>query len=67
MIVSVPLFEAYLECRTKCWLRSRAEPSTGNLYAEWTSLQKATYCEDQLKHLLPTFHESDRVNVLQQV
>ena len=35
MIVSLPLFEAYLECRTKCWLRSRAEPSTGNLYAEW--------------------------------
>jgi predicted RecB family nuclease len=62
MIVSLPLFEAYLECRTKCWLRSRAEPSTGNLYAEWTSLQKATYCEDQLKHLLPTIHESDRVN-----
>jgi predicted RecB family nuclease len=62
MIVSLPLFEAYIECRTKCWLRSRAEPSTGNLYAEWTNLQKATYCEDQLKHLLRTFHESDRVD-----
>jgi predicted RecB family nuclease len=60
MIVSSPLFEAYLECPTKCWLRSHAEPSTGNLYAEWNHLQKATYCEDRLKHLLGTFPESDQ-------
>ena len=37
MIVSAPLFEAYLECSTKCWLRARAEPSAGNAYAEWAS------------------------------
>jgi hypothetical protein len=60
MIVSAPLLEAYLECPTKCWLRSRAEPSTGNVYAEWNRLQKATYCEDRLKHLLANFPESDR-------
>ena len=62
MIISASLFEAYLECPTKCWLRSRAEPSTGNVYAEWSSLQKATYCENALKSLLANFPESDRVN-----
>ncbi len=30
MIVSSPLFEAFLECSTKCWLRSRAAVFTGN-------------------------------------
>ena len=39
MIVSSPLFEAYLECDTKCWLRARAEPSAGNTYAEWARLK----------------------------
>jgi len=36
-VVSVPissdLFEAYLKCATKCFLRSRGEIGTGNTYA----------------------------------
>jgi response regulator RpfG family c-di-GMP phosphodiesterase len=32
MIVSSQLFEAYIECATKCWLRSRAEPAAGNVW-----------------------------------
>lgn len=59
MIVSAPLFGDYLECPTKCWLRSRAEPSTGNAYAEWVRLQNETYYEDGLKWLLPMFPESN--------
>jgi predicted RecB family nuclease len=59
MIVSAPLFRDYLECLTKCWLRSRAEPSTGNAYAEWVRLQNETYYEDGLKRLLPMFPESN--------
>ena len=51
MIVSSPLFEAYLECATKCWLRARAEPSAGNTYAEWARLQNETYYEDGLQTL----------------
>ena len=61
MIVSSPLFEAYLECSTKCWLRSRAEPKTPNAYAEWASLQNETYYQDRIKCLLEMFPESDRV------
>jgi predicted RecB family nuclease len=60
MIVSSQLFEAYLECSTKCWLRSRAEPATGNVYAEWAQLQNETYLEYGLKRLFATHPESDR-------
>ena len=60
MIVSSPLFEAFLECPTKCWLRSRAEPSAGNAYAEWARAQNEAYYEDGRKRLLAMFPESDR-------
>src|SRR5262245_44148487 len=60
MIVSSQLFEAYLECDTKCWLRARAEPSTGNTYAEWARLKNKTYCEDGRKRLLAMFPENGR-------
>ena len=60
MIVTARLFEAYIECSTKCWLRSRAEPSAGNIYAEWVRKQNETYRQDGLKLLLASFPENDR-------
>ena len=60
MIVSSQLFEAYLECSTKCWLRSRAEPATGNFYAGWARRQNETHWEYGLKRLFATVPESDR-------
>jgi predicted RecB family nuclease len=60
MIVSSQLFEAYLECSTKCWLRSRAEPATGSLFAEWARPQNEAYLEYGLKRSLATVPESDR-------
>jgi predicted RecB family nuclease len=60
MIVSSQLFEAYLECSTKCWLRSRAEPATGNIYAEWARLQNETYLEYGLRRSFATVPESER-------
>lgn len=60
MIVSSQLFEAYLECSTKCWLRSRAEPATGNLYAEWARPQNETYLEYGLKRSFAIVPASDR-------
>ena len=59
--ISSQLFESYLECFTKCWLRSRAEPATGNVYAEWIRAQKETYLRDRLKRLLQSPSESDCV------
>src|SRR5215472_16821400 len=61
MIVSSQLFKSYLECPTKCWLHSHAEPATGNVYQEWTHAQNEAYFRDGLKLILPTVPESDRV------
>lgn len=59
MIVSSQIFGAYLECSTKCWLRSRAETTAGNTYAEWTRTQSEAYYEGGVKCLLAMFPESD--------
>ena len=61
MIVSSQLFEDYIECATKCWLRSRAEPAAGNVYAEWARAQNEAYRQDALKKLLAVLPEGDRV------
>src|SRR5664280_1833105 len=60
MIVSSHLFEAFLECSTKCWLYSRAEPITGNAYSEWARAQNEAYYEGGLKRLLAMLPESER-------
>jgi predicted RecB family nuclease len=60
MIISSQIFEAYLECSTKCWLRSRAEPIAGNAYAEWVRAQNEAYYERGLERLLAMLPESDR-------
>ncbi len=60
MIISSALFESYLECSTKCWLRSGAEPAIGNFYAEWVRAQNETYFQDGFRRLLATVPESDR-------
>jgi predicted RecB family nuclease len=60
MIVSSQFFEAYLECPTKCWLRSRQEPSAGNAYAEWARAQNKAYFEGAVKRFLVGLPESDR-------
>jgi hypothetical protein len=42
-MISSHLFEAYLECPTKCWLRAQNEPATGNLYSEWRRAHNESY------------------------
>jgi hypothetical protein len=59
-MISSQLFEAYLKCSTKCWLRSRAEPATGNFYADWAHPHDETYLEHGLKRSFATVPESDR-------
>jgi predicted RecB family nuclease len=43
MIITPKLFEAFLKCPTKCWLRSRGEAATTNDYADWYSSQNESY------------------------
>ena len=37
------LFEAFLKCPTKCWLRSVGEAASGNRYADWVQAQNKAY------------------------
>jgi hypothetical protein len=64
MIISSQIFEAYLKCPTKCWLRSRAEPITGNVYSEWARARNEAYCEGRLKRSFAIVPESDRATAL---
>ena len=43
MKISPVLFQAYLKCPMKCWLRAAGEVSTGNAYAEWVKTQDESY------------------------
>jgi predicted RecB family nuclease len=59
MIVSSQLFESYLQCPTKCWLRSHNDPPTGNSYADWAAARNENYFQHGIKRFLVTFPESD--------
>jgi hypothetical protein len=37
------LFEAFLKCEAKCWLRANGEPPSGNTYGEWLKTQNESY------------------------
>lgn len=43
MKITADLFQAYLNCPMKCWLRAAGEASTGNTYAEWVKSQAESY------------------------
>ncbi|MBE0545874.1 MAG: IS66 family transposase [Verrucomicrobia bacterium] len=43
MQITPELFQAYLKCPMKCWLRAAGEVSTGNAYAEWVKSQDQSY------------------------
>ncbi len=52
MNISVDLFEAFIKCSTKCWLRASGEPTSGNAYAEWVKAQNKFYRDDAAKRLI---------------
>jgi predicted RecB family nuclease len=52
MKISVAVFEAFLKCSTKCWLRAAGEPTSGNAYAEWVRSQNESYRADAAKLLI---------------
>src|SRR6516165_10174906 len=43
MKITLDLFEAYLKCPTKCWLRANDEPFAGGTYPEWVKAQNDSY------------------------
>src|SRR5258706_12561604 len=52
MTITPFLFEAFLKCPTKCWLRFTGEPTAGNTYAEWVRAEQETYRADAAKGLI---------------
>src|SRR5207248_5066406 len=60
MIITSYLFDAYLKCPTKCWLRSRAELSAGNCYADSVYAENEAYRAEELARLFASFPGNDR-------
>ena len=52
MKITSYLFEAYLKCPTKCFLRSLGEADRGNAYANWVKTRNESYRHEGLKHLM---------------
>jgi predicted RecB family nuclease len=51
MKITPDLFEAYLKCPTKCWLRATNEPSAGGSYPEWVTVQNDSYQVSERRRL----------------
>jgi predicted RecB family nuclease len=52
MHITSSLFDAYLKCPTKCFLRSQGETSAENAYADWVRDQNESYRSSGIEHLM---------------
>jgi CRISPR/Cas system-associated exonuclease Cas4 (RecB family) len=59
MLITSDLFEAYLKCPTKCFLRSLGETGTNNSYANWVRTQYLSYSSEGIKQLVNDFAEDE--------
>jgi hypothetical protein len=59
MPITSDLFEAYLKCPTKCFLRSLGETGTNNSYANWVRTQYFSYSSEGIKQLVKDFAEDE--------
>ena len=46
------LFEAFLKCPTKCYLRSTGQAESGNAYADWVREQNDAYRKEGVQRLV---------------
>jgi predicted RecB family nuclease len=51
MTITSDIFEAYLKCPTKCFLRAFGKTGTGNAYADWTHAQNISYQREGIARL----------------
>ena len=52
MKITSDVFQAYLKCPTKCWLRATGELGTGNSYSEWVQAQNLSYRATEVTRLV---------------
>ena len=51
MRITADIFEAYLNCPTRCFLRAHNEAGTGNAYADWVRTETDAYRNTSIKRL----------------
>lgn len=61
MNITSSVFEAYLKCPTKCWLRATAETSVGSTYSNWIIAHSRSYRATETERL---FSASPEVEVM---
>ena len=59
MTITPFLFEAFLKCPTKCWLRFTGEQTAGNAYAEWVETEHESYRADAARRLIANAPAAD--------
>ena len=59
MKITSDLFQAYLKCPTKCWLRATGELGTGNSYSEWVQAQNSSYRATEVARLLAALPKNE--------
>lgn len=52
MTITASLFEAFIKCPTKCYLRSLGNTGAENAYANWVRDQSESYHTEGIKHLI---------------
>lgn len=55
------LFDAFLKCPTKCYLRSTSQAGSGNAYADWVRKQNDAYRAEARKRLMAGLPEAEVV------
>src|ERR1017187_9703204 len=59
MKITPPVFQAFLKCPTKCWLRHSGEPTAGNVYAESVQAENKSYRINAVTRLLDEIPKDD--------
>ncbi|MBI5049594.1 MAG: TM0106 family RecB-like putative nuclease, partial [Nitrospirae bacterium] len=61
MNITSYLFEAYLQCPTKCFLRSVGETGHGNAYVDWIKTQNGMYRKTGVKRLMEEYSQGESI------
>ena len=59
MKITPDVFDAYLKCSTKCWLRAAGEDFEENPYAQWVKTQTNSYRATETARVVADLHGSE--------
>jgi predicted RecB family nuclease len=62
MIVNANLFDAYLRCATKCFMRASGETGTENPYASWTHARALAYHREGVARIQEKIADNECIN-----